>query len=284
MFKVKNLAIFFLVLINFGLVHAIRPFMVLTPQKTGTWLLFKCIEQLCDYKFQNLAYLAYPENDVDPLVESPEEFYEHFLGICDNEHFGFAHFERKDFEQIKWAIKKSPHMKMIILIRDPRDVAISSLHYHIMEKHLLQGRDFPPDVENKVKNMNREDQLEFVITHVLNRNHALDNLMMYCRGFVPLSVRFENLVGPDGGGFRSQQKKEIRRVARYIDVELTEDKLDQIAFGLFGGKSVDSKKGTFRKGKIGQWKEYFTPRHKEIFKERYGKMLIELGYEVDNNW
>ena len=35
---------------------------------------------------------------------------------------------------------------------------------------------------------------------------------------------------------------------------------------------------------IGQWKEYFTEKHKKEFKKEAGKLLIDLGYEEDFDW
>ena len=44
------------------------------------------------------------------------------------------------------------------------------------------------------------------------------------------------------------------------------------------------KSHTFRLGKTGGWREYFTNEHKELFKDVAGDLLIRLGYEQDNNW
>jgi len=33
-----------------------------------------------------------------------------------------------------------------------------------------------------------------------------------------------------------------------------------------------------------KWKEYFSPRHKALFKDMFGDALIKLGYESNNNW
>ncbi len=41
---------------------------------------------------------------------------------------------------------------------------------------------------------------------------------------------------------------------------------------------------TFRKGKIGGWRESFTDEHKHLFKEIAGDLLIRLGYEADFDW
>ena len=54
--------------------------------------------------------------------------------------------------------------------------------------------------------------------------------------------------------------------------------IDKTAANLFGNTR------TFRSGKIGEWKKYFTDENKEEFKKHLGKYLIEFGYEKDDNW
>lgn len=41
---------------------------------------------------------------------------------------------------------------------------------------------------------------------------------------------------------------------------------------------------TFRSGKSGTWRQYFTEEHKRLFKEVAGDLLIRLGYEQNNGW
>ena len=41
---------------------------------------------------------------------------------------------------------------------------------------------------------------------------------------------------------------------------------------------------TFRRGKIGSWRDHFTAEHKRTFKEVAGDLLIQLGYEQDFDW
>ena len=33
-----------------------------------------------------------------------------------------------------------------------------------------------------------------------------------------------------------------------------------------------------------KWKEEFEKEHKDLFIEKFGDILIKLGYEKDNNW
>ena len=49
--------------------------------------------------------------------------------------------------------------------------------------------------------------------------------------------------------------------------------------------SINPKRSpTFRSGKTGEWRKYFTSEHKQIFKEVAGSLLVKLGYEKDENW
>jgi hypothetical protein len=45
-----------------------------------------------------------------------------------------------------------------------------------------------------------------------------------------------------------------------------------------------NKSPTFRSGKTGEWKKYFTPEHKKIFKDVAGELLVRLGYEKSYDW
>jgi hypothetical protein len=49
--------------------------------------------------------------------------------------------------------------------------------------------------------------------------------------------------------------------------------------------SIDPKRSpTFRSGKTGEWRKHFTDKHKRIFKDVAGDLLIRLGYEKDDHW
>ena len=41
---------------------------------------------------------------------------------------------------------------------------------------------------------------------------------------------------------------------------------------------------TFRSGKIGGWRAAFNEQHKRLFKDISGDLLVQLGYERNNNW
>lgn len=43
-------------------------------------------------------------------------------------------------------------------------------------------------------------------------------------------------------------------------------------------------KSHYRKGVAGDWQNYLTGENKDLFKERWGSLLIDLDYEKDFNW
>lgn len=49
-------------------------------------------------------------------------------------------------------------------------------------------------------------------------------------------------------------------------------------------KQAGREKSTFRKGQVGEWKECFDERHKDVFKREAGDVLILTGYENDLDW
>lgn len=49
--------------------------------------------------------------------------------------------------------------------------------------------------------------------------------------------------------------------------------------------AIDPKRSpTFRKGQVGDWREYFTDQHKRLFIDVAGDLLVRLGYEQKNDW
>jgi hypothetical protein len=166
----------------------------------------------------------------------------------------------------------------IVLIRDLRDVVISATHWMhmIIQNNKVMGRDWIYDFVQ----LPMEDQITHMIKGINNHSpySMAQNALLWMKHPSVLVVRFEDLVGPQGGGDLKKQKSTLRALAKHIKYDLSDKQIDQIANSLFGGT------GTFRKGQIGSWKESFTPYHKELFKEKMGKELIELGYENDYNW
>ena len=165
-------------------------------------------------------------------------------------------------------------MRTVCILRDPRDVAVSQMHYikktedHFAHEAFLA---LPSDHE----------RLLFAIRggHLGSREMlSLDERYRRFSGWGEeegsVMVRFEDLVGPEGGGSAEAQRRAVGRVAEHLGLEADERALGRVQENLFGtGK-------TFRKGQIGGWREEFTPEHERAAEEVAGPLLAELGYEA----
>lgn len=90
------------------------------------------------------------------------------------------------------------------------------------------------------------------------------------------SVRFEDIIGPQGGGSREKQLSVLRGLMDFTGVKEGSPDAEALAGMLF---SKDA--GTFRKGQIASWKEEFTPELHDIFLEESAKLLELWGYAKD---
>jgi hypothetical protein len=91
-------------------------------------------------------------------------------------------------------------------------------------------------------------------------------------------VRFEDLIGPMGGGDFERQKALIVSCVRFLGLTINHARAEKIANNMHGFGH------TFRIGKIGSWRSVFSPRITSLFKEHANHLLLELGYETDPDW
>ena len=90
-------------------------------------------------------------------------------------------------------------------------------------------------------------------------------------------IRYEEL--------KSDPGKVIKGVLNFLAVASGEENINAILEETdFKKLKGDDKEGFFRKGTTGDWVNYFTEEDKKLFKSRSGDLLVDLGYESDNNW
>jgi hypothetical protein len=96
-------------------------------------------------------------------------------------------------------------------------------------------------------------------------------------------VRYEDLL--------ERPHEEVRRLLEFLGAKADEETVRRcVEAASFERLSKGRKRGEedvtsfFRKGVAGDWRNVFTERDKEIFKEEAGELLIELGYETGREW
>ena len=143
-------------------------------------------------------------------------------------------------------------LKVIFIYRDPRDQVVS-LKYH------NQG-NAPPFGH-------RGRDLDKMIPRVTS---FFSEFLQWQNHPCVYTTKFESLVGLKGGGTDEAQQQEILNIARHIGIKLQQKDVEEIANNIFGDM------WTFRKGKIGAWREEFTPEQRLLFKEKNQKLLENL--------
>ncbi|MBN2115890.1 MAG: sulfotransferase domain-containing protein [Anaerolineales bacterium] len=163
------------------------------------------------------------------------------------------------------------------IFRDPRDVAVSHVFYvtdmerrHVHHDYYQSLPDF--DARLRVSILGRpEADIEFP--------NIADRFAPYL-GWLDqpcvLKVHFEDLIHDRAGTLDRIIDHLLDRAPIPAPRQLILEALES---------SINPKRSpTFRSGKTGEWKKYFTEEHKKIFKDAAGDLLIRLGYEKDNNW
>ena len=85
-----------------------------------------------------------------------------------------------------------------------------------------------------------------------------------------LSVRYEDLVGPLGGGSADRQHATVTRVLEHLGVSAS---VPALCDGLYGGTK------TFSVGRVDDWRDHFDDHALQRFEELFGDILDAYGYE-----
>ena len=171
----------------------------------------------------------------------------------------------------------SPKFIPYFIFRDPRDVVVSHVFYVTdMEAHHVHHDYYQslPDFNSRLK------------TSILGRPDADVEFLNIAERFAPylgwldhkevLAIHFEDLIHDRTATLTRIMDHLLARTPLPTSRQLILDALET---------SINPKKSpTFRSGKTGEWKKYFTDEHKRIFKDAAGDLLIKLGYEKNNDW
>ena len=177
----------------------------------------------------------------------------------------------------------TPAFVPYFIFRDPRDVAVSHTFYvtemepdHVHHAYYRSLPDF--DARLKVSILGRPDaNVEFpdITGRFAPYLDWLDQPSV-------MKIHFEDLIHDRAGTLDRIIDHFLARVPLQADRSPGARKgmlLESLETSINPSKSP-----TFRSGKTGEWKKYFTDEHKKIFKDVAGDLLIRLGYEENNDW
>lgn len=160
----------------------------------------------------------------------------------------------------------------LLLVRDPRDIVLSQAHYAVT-------RPDHPFHEAFARCATLEDRIRVAIdgddaTGLASVAQRLDRYAGWMRGHA-LLVRFEDLVGPQGGGSRDRQRSVVRDIYGHLGIDDGDALVDNVCDRLFSGDSP-----TFRRGAVEQWRSQFDEAMVAHFNAAAGDRLSAYGYQM----
>ena len=278
---------------------------VISIPKAGTHMLTKCVS-LFKQPGLSVAYTKEPKASKDDLDKIDKQnqlpppnnfkgryFYAdvgHLPPLC--QHLAnptkgrlfWTHWPHtKKFEDFI----KSKTQANFFLIRDPRDVIVSMAH--MLQKNPRGTESVDPVslmwdfIDARQKNYIKwgvEIHEAYPLFYDLGVVGFYKMYLPWLATKKVMTVKFEDLVGSQGDGDDAAQYQTIKNMAQHIGTKLTNAEIQEIQQQLFGGT------GTFREGKIGSWRKYFTQEMVTAFKKtpEACQLLITLGYEKNNSW
>jgi hypothetical protein len=172
-----------------------------------------------------------------------------------------------------------PDSRRFVVIRDLRDTLVS--HYFSLKLSHEVIAPWMSDVRARLESMNTEDGLI----------HVMDVFLPLCGDIQeswlaagePL-IRYEELLERDlviltrvlldecGLPVDHEQLREVVLANRF----------SRVTGGRLPGQ--EDRRAHERKGVAGDWRDHFTKRVKNAFKDRFGELLFTTGYEKDLGW
>ena len=246
--------------------------------------------------------------------DRPDQFRHNLTGFLAENNIEFLYFRNANRKYID----DIPEHRAFHIIRDPRDILVSGYFSHrnshstegwpelIAHRQTLQQLSFEDGILAEFEfssgnfqdiatwDYDRSDILELRFEDLIENPYAL---LLNAFGFIDalsskearsrdwLFYRFENFWRRVAFHltFLPALRIGIHRVpAEILLLEVYRNRFEKITGGRAPG--TEDKRSHNRKGVAGDWVEYFTPRIVDEFKNRYGSMLIQLGYESDENW
>nr|WP_062333238.1 hypothetical protein [Herbidospora sakaeratensis] len=215
--------------------------------------------------------------------------YEYAEHIATNPHLSYSRFadtppglcwifHELDIERVdgtflsEWVETGCP--PLIFNYRDPRDAVVSMINFLEGRTKEGYGNFFEADIFSAILQSKPtwEEKIDYALRDraFLARDQFEKALWLLNHPNV-CKVRYEDLVGPQGGGSRERQLDAVNRVLTHIGSGRDAEEV--------AGRVYNPDAWSFYKGRSGGWRERFTERNTARFTEQFGDLIEQYGYE-----
>ncbi|OWY07398.1 hypothetical protein B6V74_18475 [Thioclava sp. F42-5] len=168
------------------------------------------------------------------------------------------------------AMMRAEGARMIIIRRDPRDMLVSFADWIGGRPDYFMHGDFAP--------LTREERVRRLLKGGSGTGYWLRpfaEVLTRAEGWLAerddvLTVAFEDLIGPQGGGSRPRQLATLEAICYHLERALPDD--PNLVERVYGGSL------TFNKGRIERWRELDSADLQDEIAERIGPHLGRWGY------
>lgn len=259
------------------------------PAKSGTHLLSDCLSLLPKMMFSGRHFTPADFARADLVGPTPSAEHRRtppldlprlrrYLDRCPDGMFVTTHAGHQPDLR---AVFVDLGLRHVLLLRDPRDVAVSLAHFLRQSSWLPRHDHFARVLDSD------EARLMAVIEgyddgaggFMPGIGAVLETFLPWLEAEEVLVCRFEELVGERGGGSAAAQIDAIVKLAAFVGRPLSAEQAASVAGGMYSRRGL-----TFRSGQIGDWRRHFGDDHVAAFKRCCSHHLVRFGYEAAEDW
>jgi hypothetical protein len=171
-----------------------------------------------------------------------------------------------------------PNRVNYFIYRDPRDMLVSQVFFatdmhedHGMHEFYNSLPDFGERLKVAITGIDRNG------LKMVSVKQRYEGVFQWLEQKNVMCIRFEDLIN-DRDAVLNRMLNEVEKTGYKIPTPREE------ALSVLVEAIQPRKSRTFRSGKTGGWREYFTDEHKKLFKDVAGDLVVRLGYEKSNDW
>jgi hypothetical protein len=171
-----------------------------------------------------------------------------------------------------------PNRVNYFVYRDPRDMLVSQIFFatdmheeHGMHDYYKSLPDFGERLKVAISGIDRDG------LHMVSVRQRYEGVLEWLRQPHVMCIRFEDLIN-NRAATLDAMLDEVESTGYQIPTPRPK------ALRILAHAIQPKKSRTFRSGKTGGWREYFTAEHKKLFNDAAGDLLVTLGYEKSNDW